>query len=209
MGTWYFSWNYTCASVKRRMPGWLKDLLIMSPQFFKALIQGIALLISWLFRFHYYSSHKWIFDILNEQCACMPKTGGEMARKCSWEWQRTWEDMVCETIWVVFVKDLEAVAVSLLQRINSPVSVALSNDIWLWGRGGRAISLVGQFVSRSYTHTGPICLGALPSSRDSGYSLLRLWMRKETVVDDEPGLADGINHFCPYFTSLNLPHGSI
>ena len=206
--------------MNRRMSGWLKDLLIMSHQFFKALIQRIALLISWLLRFHYYSSHKWIFDILNEQFACMPKTGGETSRKCSWEWQRTWEGMVCETIWVVFVKDLEAAAVSLLQRISSPISVALSNDIWnsngwLWGWVCVcvcvcAFSLVGQFVSRSYTHTGPMCFGALPSSRDPDYcSLLRLWMRKETVVDDEPSLADGINHFFPYFTSLNLPHGSI
>lgn len=129
-GTWHFSWNYMCASMKRRMPRWLKDLLIMSPQFFKAFIQRIALLISWLFIFHYCSSHKLIFDILNDQFACMPKTGGEMSRKCSWEWQRTWEDMVCETIWVIFVKDLEAVAISLLQRINSQISVASSNDIW-------------------------------------------------------------------------------
>lgn len=196
--------------MKRRVPGWLKDLLITSPQFFKALIQRIALLISWLFRFHYYSSHKWIFDILNEQFACMPKTGGETSRKCSWEWQRTWEDMVCETIWVVFVKDLEAVAVSLLQRINSPISVALSNDIWLWGVGGgvHSLWLANSWVDHIHTQALSV-LGALPSSRDSGYSLLRLWMRKEIVVDDEPGLADGINHFCPYFTSLNLPHGSI
>lgn len=199
--------------MKRRMPRWLKDLLIMSPQFFKAFIQIIALLISWLFRFHYYSSHKWTFDILNEQFACMPKTGGEMSRKCSWEWQRTWEDMVCETIWVIFVKDLEAVAISLLQRINSQSQWLhqMTYEIQMAGYGGRGctFSLVGQFMSRSCTHTGPICLGVLPSSRGSDYSLLRLWKRKEIVVDDEPGLANGINHFGPYFTSLNLPHGSI
>lgn len=76
-----------------------------------------------------------------------------------------------------------------------------------WG-GVHSLWLANSWVDHIHTQALSV-LGALPSSRDSGYSLLRLWMRKEIVVDDEPGLADGINHFCPYFTSLNLPHGSI
>lgn len=70
----------------------------------------------------------WVFDIRNERFACIPRTGARCEEN-DHEGDSTWEDMVCETLWVVFVKGLEAAAVSLLQGINFHPSGDSQNDI--------------------------------------------------------------------------------
>ena len=106
-----------CVHQWKKNATWLIALLIRSPQLFIHFLPKITVSIPWLFKCHCYSSHKWDFGILNERFACMPKMGGEMSRRFSWEWQRTWEDIVCEIIWVTFMKGLEAVVVSLRKKL--------------------------------------------------------------------------------------------
>lgn len=183
MGTWHFHWNYTCTLMKRRMPWWLK---VCSSCPLNSLYLFSKKLLCWFLGYlnviTILATSEFLPFWMNSLLAC-PKQEESCQESAPWEWQRTSEDMVCETIWVIFVKDLEAAAVSLLQRINSQVLVASSNDIWnpnVWREG--VFLLVGHLMSRSFTHPDPIYFGAPPSSGGSDSSLLRLWMRNETVM---------------------------
>lgn len=183
MGTWHFSWNYTCTLMKRRMPWWLK---VCSSCPLNSLYLFSKKLLCWFLGYlnviTILATSEFLPFWMNSLLAC-PKQEERCQESAPWEWQRTSEDMVCETIWVIFVKDLEAAAVSLLQRINSQTLVASSNDIWnpnVWREG--VFLLVGHLMSRSFTHPDPIYFGAPPSSGGSDSSPLRLWMRNETVM---------------------------
>lgn len=78
--TRHVSGNYMNVSMGERMPQWLKALLIMSLQFFVLFLQKIALWIPWLFKYHGYSSHKWVLTFWMNSLLAYPQWEGEVKK---------------------------------------------------------------------------------------------------------------------------------
>lgn len=114
------------------------------------------------------------------------------------EGDSTWDNMVCETQSVIFVKGLEAAVPQGIHRMPYKIQMAHKELV---------LCLVGCLTSRSYEDPDPTCLGTPSSStRGSNFSLHGLWASKDPVMDYDMGLENGTNHACPYSFGQNSAH---
>lgn len=102
---WQFNWNYRSTLKKKKNTAMTRSIAHNVPSILYCFSKKIMLLILWLFKCHYYSGYKWVFWHSEQTICCRPQTEGvgvgSMSRRCPWDWQRAWEDMIYEIIWVV------------------------------------------------------------------------------------------------------------